>query len=144
MHGWLFQWSVFVGDTSSWCGWPHCRGSLDLVSSWKNGCGGSDPGIFWRYVCTSSIVLLAATLHLYSVFIGIDLYFGRWDTYDHHLTDTGQATIGTDGQPVHIVVSIYCEFIYSYNMKVSLAHSISNILLSVLMWINIVFFTFPW
>ena len=39
------------------------------------------------------------------VFIGIDLYFGRWDTNAHHLTDTGQATIGTNGQQLHLVVS---------------------------------------
>ena len=64
---------------------------------------------------TFPITLLTATLHLYSVFIGIDLYFGRWDTYDHHLTDTGQAAIGADGKPVNTVVSIL--FVYSCNLK---------------------------
>lgn len=42
---------------------------------------------------------------LFICVIGIDLYFGRWDTHAHCLTDTGQVAFKPNGEQLYIDVS---------------------------------------
>ena len=42
--------------------------------------------------------------YLHICFSGLDIYFNRWDTSDHHLTDPGRRAIGPTGDPIPQVI----------------------------------------
>ena len=43
--------------------------------------------------------------------LGIDIFFGRWDTNAHKLADQGISAIGKDGLPSQII-PVSCTYMY--------------------------------
>ena len=59
------------------------------------------------YVYTYVLQICDFVLLSTSQQIGIDIFFGRWDTHEHPLTDVGKPALGPDGQPIDYVCYAY-------------------------------------